>query len=70
MKISFDELKRLKTLHERGLDFARAGEIFDGPEFTDQDFRFDYPEPRFQTYGYLRAEWLCLRGHLLMTASA
>ena len=53
MQITFDESKRLKTLHERGLDFARAGEIFDGPEFTDQDFRFDYPEPRFQTYGYL-----------------
>ena len=38
MKITFDEAKRAWTLKERGLDFARTGEVFDGPEFTDQDF--------------------------------
>ena len=53
MEISFDENKRALILKERGLDFADAGQIFEGPEFTDQDFRFDYPEPRFQTYGLL-----------------
>ena len=53
MKIEFDEKKRRWTLTNRGLDFADAGRVFDGPEFTDQDFRFDYPEPRFQTFGYL-----------------
>lgn len=53
MKVTYDEAKRRWTLRERGLDFADAGEIFEGPEFTDQDFRFDYPEPRFQTYGLL-----------------
>lgn len=53
MEISFDESKRLKTLNERGLDFARAGEIFDGPEFTVLDDRMDYGEERFNTFGYL-----------------
>ena len=53
MLVKFDEQKRQLTLLKRGLDFARADEVFDGPEFTDQDFRFNYPEPRFQTYGYL-----------------
>ena len=53
MKIEFDETKRLWNLENRGLDFAESGKIFDGPEFTDQDRRFDYPEPRFQTFGLL-----------------
>ena len=54
MKIAFDEAKRAWTLLERGLDFADAEDIFDGPEFTQRDDRFDYPEPRFQTYGRLK----------------
>ncbi len=53
MKITFDEVKRAWTLRERGLDFAGAGAIFDGPEFTQLDDRYDYPEPRYQTYGLL-----------------
>ena len=53
MLIYFDEEKRRKTLAERGLDFADAYKVFDGPEFTQQDDRFAYPEPRFQTYGLL-----------------
>ena len=31
MDIEFDQEKRNKTLQERGLDFARAGEILAGP---------------------------------------
>ncbi|MBS0253920.1 MAG: BrnT family toxin [Proteobacteria bacterium] len=53
MNIEYDEDKRRRALEERGLDFADAGRVFDGPEFTQQDDRFDYPEPRFQTYGLL-----------------
>jgi len=53
MHIEYDEEKRLWTLERRGLDFADAGRIFEGPTFTQQDDRFDYPEPRFQTYGLL-----------------
>ena len=51
MKISFDSIKRLKALQERGLDFADAAQVFDGPIFTREDDRLDYPEPRFQTFG-------------------
>ena len=53
MEISFDPAKREATLRERGLDFAEAGELFAGPSYTVQDERFDYPEPRFLTYGLL-----------------
>ena len=53
MEISFDESKRLKTLEERNLDFARASEVFAGPEYTVLDDRRDYGEERFNTFGYL-----------------
>ncbi len=53
MEIRYDEAKRARTLKERGLDFADASKVFDGPEFTQQDDRYDYPEPRYQTYGLL-----------------
>lgn len=46
MKITFDPAKREKTLMERGLDFARADEIFAGHHFTLEDTRQDYQEPR------------------------
>ena len=53
MDISFDPAKRAKTLAERGLDFADAGRVFAGLTMTRPDDRFDYPEPRFQTFGLL-----------------
>jgi uncharacterized protein len=53
MRIEYTEAKRQWTLSERGLDFANAGRVFDGAVFTQQDDRFEYPEPRFQTYGFL-----------------
>ena len=53
MKIVFDEEKRLLTLERRGLDFARAGEIFAGAVYTWADDRFDYGEPRYNTFGTL-----------------
>ena len=55
MRISFDLAKREATLRVRGLDFADAGGVFDGPEITTEDVRFDYPERRFQTFGLLGA---------------
>jgi hypothetical protein len=51
--ISFDPAKRAWTLTERGLDFADADQVFAGARLTQEDDRFDYPEPRFQTYGWL-----------------
>ena len=53
MKLEFNEAKRNKTLQERGLDFARAVEIFDGIHFTGQDKRMDYEEDRFITVGWM-----------------
>ena len=53
MKLEFDQVKRDKTLLERGLDFARAVEVFDGLHFTGQDKRMDYKEDRFITVGWL-----------------
>jgi uncharacterized protein len=51
--IEYDEAKRLKTLKERELDFARADEVFAGREWTFLDDRVDYGEQRFNTFGHL-----------------
>ncbi|MDO9023312.1 BrnT family toxin [Zwartia sp.] len=53
MRIEFDPEKRSVTFEERGLDFERAIEIFEGLHFTAQDTRFEYEEERFITAGLL-----------------
>lgn len=53
VEIEFDEAKRQLTLRKRGLDFARANEIFAGAEFTWVDDRTDYGEVRYNTFGML-----------------
>lgn len=53
MEFEFDARKRNKTLEERGLDFARADEVFAGPVLTMADQRTDYGEARFITFGQL-----------------
>lgn len=53
MEVTFDPAKRQVTMEQRGLDFADAAQIFEGPQLTLEDDRFDYPEPRFQTYGLM-----------------
>lgn len=53
MKMEFDALKRATTLELRGLDMARAGEVFDGPTLTVEDDRRNYGEPRYITVGFL-----------------
>ncbi|MFA6069857.1 MAG: BrnT family toxin [Janthinobacterium sp.] len=60
MRITFDAVKREKTLRERGLDFARARVVFDGFTITLQDQRQDYGEPRFITAGWLDARLVVL----------
>jgi len=50
---SYDPEKRERTLVERGLDFARVGEIFARHHFTAEDLRRDYPERRFISVGKL-----------------
>ena len=63
MQIQFDHTKREKTLAERGLDFARAGEVFAGLHFTGQDVRQDYAEDRFITVGCWMRAWWSWSGH-------
>jgi uncharacterized DUF497 family protein len=53
MPIIFDREKRRQTMIHRGLDMARADEIFAGVTLTVPDDRQDYGEPRFVTIGYL-----------------
>ena len=53
MLIEFDEPKRAKTLEERGLDFADAGQVLDGVQLTLADERYAYDEPRNVTFDVL-----------------
>ena len=58
--IEFDEAKRAATLEARGLDMARAGEVFAGATLTVEDDRRDYGEDRFITIGFLDAVMVIL----------
>jgi uncharacterized protein len=53
MRITFDPVKRTKTLTERGLDFADAALIFAGVTIEIEDIRKDYGEKRVICYGLL-----------------
>ena len=53
MPIAFDAAKGAATLAARGLDMARAGEVFAGATLTVEDDRRDYGEERFITIGVL-----------------
>lgn len=53
MEIEFDPEKRDRTLHERGLDFARASEVFTDRHLTLEDARRNYQESRYITIGTL-----------------
>ena len=53
MTVEFDAAKRDTTLEARGLDMARAGEVFAGATLTVEDDRQDYGEDRFITIGFL-----------------
>jgi uncharacterized DUF497 family protein len=53
VQVEFDPEKRDRTLAERGLDFARAVEVFDGPTLTWRDDRSPYGEDRLISFGLL-----------------
>ena len=55
MFITFDPLKRDRTLAERGLDFADAWRVFEGPTVEIPDTRKNYGEQRTICYGLLEA---------------
>lgn len=60
MDISYDENKRLRTLQERGLDFADASLVFGDVHFDSPDDRTDCGEPRILTFGTLRGRAVSL----------
>jgi len=60
MAIVWDEAKRLRTLAERGLDFADAGRVFGGTHFDRVDDRHDYGELRIVTAGYLDGRFVAV----------
>jgi len=51
--IEFDNTKREITLFTRGLDMARANQVFDKSHLDQIDVRKDYGEARIRTFGYL-----------------
>ena len=51
--MEFYALKRAATLELRGLDMARAGEVFDGSTLTVEGDWHNYGETRFITVGFL-----------------
>jgi uncharacterized DUF497 family protein len=53
LDIEFDEQKRIQTLLNRDLDFARAGEVFSSTIHILEDQRKSYGEKRFITLGFL-----------------
>jgi uncharacterized DUF497 family protein len=53
MRVTFDRVKRAKTLTERGLDFADAALIFAGVTVEIEDTRKNYGEKRVICYGLL-----------------
>ena len=60
MRFTWHEDKRQITLARRGLDFADAARVFDGPTFTFEDDRRDYGEQRWVTLGLLREKVVVL----------
>lgn len=54
MYIEFDEMKRLRTLRERHLDFDDAAQVLSGPTLNLPDTRYPYREPRIISMGLLR----------------
>ena len=51
--LTWDEPKRLQNIEERGLDFADAEGIFDGPVISQEDTRVAYGEQRINVLGLL-----------------
>jgi uncharacterized DUF497 family protein len=52
-KLTWHESKRDATLADRGIDFADANQIFNGPTFEFADERLNYGEKRMICFGYL-----------------
>jgi uncharacterized protein len=53
VRLTFDAVKRARTLAERGLDFADAALVFEGNTLEVTDDRKDYGEIRIICFGLL-----------------
>ena len=53
MRISYDPVKRERTLEERGLDFKDAARVFRGVTVEIEDLRKAYGERRIICFGLL-----------------
>ena len=53
MRVSYDPVKRHRTLVERGLDFDDAEQVFSSNHLTVPDDRKEYGELRYITIGHL-----------------
>ncbi len=63
MKITFDPVKREKTLKERQLDFRDAAVVFGAHVYEFEDVRRDYGEKRLISVGYLFGRMVII-GHV------
>jgi uncharacterized DUF497 family protein len=54
MKLEWDHRKNERNIRERGLDFADAAEMFDGPMLVGPDRRKAYGEARYIGVGLIR----------------
>jgi len=53
MRLTFDPVKRARTMAERGLDFEDAAIVFRGTTVEIEDKRRNYGETRIICYGLL-----------------
>jgi len=65
VKLEWDERKRRSNLAKHGIDFADLEPLFAGLTITINDERFEYPEPRLLTVGFL-SERLLVVAHTEM----
>jgi len=54
LPLTWNESKRQDTLRDRGLDFAHMVDFDWDTALTAADTRFDYPETRFVSVGFLK----------------
>lgn len=59
-KFEWDDAKRRANIRKHGFDFEGIEEVFAGPTFTVEDDRFEYPETRYVTFGFLKSRIVCI----------
>jgi len=52
-KVVWDAAKNQANIRKHGIDFNTAQLIFDGPIYSEEDYRYDYGEVRMRTFGML-----------------